>query len=149
MHQSCNKFSFACNHFMVLSFKKKFFKFKLETWFVTFSGCIIQLIFVHFTMQAVADIICTTLGPRSMLKMLLDAGGGASWILDFLILYISIIELSVNWNYQERIYLVCSKTWLFFLHANFILCCIKVPWPACVLPLVKAGLQMLTHCLVL
>jgi len=28
-------------------------------------------------MQAVADIIRTTLGPRSMLKMLLDANGGA------------------------------------------------------------------------
>lgn len=28
-------------------------------------------------MQAVADIIRTTLGPRSMLKMLLDATGGA------------------------------------------------------------------------
>ena len=27
-------------------------------------------------MQAVADIIRTTLGPRSMLKMLLDANGG-------------------------------------------------------------------------
>jgi hypothetical protein len=27
--------------------------------------------------QAVADIIRTTLGPRSMLKMLLDASGGA------------------------------------------------------------------------
>jgi hypothetical protein len=27
--------------------------------------------------QAVADIIRTTLGPRSMLKMLLDANGGA------------------------------------------------------------------------
>ena len=29
-----------------------------------------------FSPQAVADIIRTTLGPRSMLKMLLDAGGG-------------------------------------------------------------------------
>ena len=29
--------------------------------------------------QAVADIIRTTLGPQSMLKMLLDASGGASW----------------------------------------------------------------------
>lgn len=28
--------------------------------------------------QAVSDIIRTTLGPRSMLKMLLDASGGAS-----------------------------------------------------------------------
>ena len=28
-------------------------------------------------LQAVADIIRTTLGPRSMLKMLLDASGGA------------------------------------------------------------------------
>lgn len=28
-------------------------------------------------MQAVADIIRTTLGPRAMLKMLLDASGGA------------------------------------------------------------------------
>ena len=27
-------------------------------------------------LQAVADIIRTTLGPRAMLKMLLDAGGG-------------------------------------------------------------------------
>lgn len=37
------------------------------------------LIFDHFTsgLQAVADIIRTTLGPRSMLKMLLDATGGA------------------------------------------------------------------------
>jgi len=26
--------------------------------------------------QAVADIIRTTLGPRSMMKMLIDAGGG-------------------------------------------------------------------------
>jgi len=31
--------------------------------------------FIFFP-QAVADIIRTTLGPRSMLKMLLDAGGG-------------------------------------------------------------------------
>lgn len=30
--------------------------------------------------QAVADIIRTTLGPRSMLKMLLDAAGGNSSI---------------------------------------------------------------------
>jgi T-complex protein 1 subunit gamma len=29
------------------------------------------------SVQAVADIIRTTLGPRSMLKMLLDASGGA------------------------------------------------------------------------
>jgi T-complex protein 1 subunit gamma len=29
------------------------------------------------TMQAVADIIRSTLGPRSMLKMLLDPNGGA------------------------------------------------------------------------
>lgn len=29
-------------------------------------------------MQAVADVIRTTLGPRSMLKMLLDASGGTS-----------------------------------------------------------------------
>jgi hypothetical protein len=29
-------------------------------------------------MQAVADVIRTTLGPRSMLKMLLDASGGAT-----------------------------------------------------------------------
>jgi hypothetical protein len=29
--------------------------------------------------QAVSDIIRTTLGPRSMLKMLLDASGGA-WL---------------------------------------------------------------------
>ena len=29
--------------------------------------------------QAVADIIRTTLGPQSMLKMLLDASGGACW----------------------------------------------------------------------
>lgn len=28
-------------------------------------------------MQAVADIVRTTLGPRAMLKMLLDASGGA------------------------------------------------------------------------
>jgi chaperonin GroEL (HSP60 family) len=28
--------------------------------------------------QAVADIIRTTLGPRSMLKMLLDPNGGAA-----------------------------------------------------------------------
>ena len=43
----------------------------------------------HFSqlrvIQAVADIVRTTLGPRSMLKMLLDAGGGqlfpASWAL--------------------------------------------------------------------
>jgi hypothetical protein len=28
--------------------------------------------------QAVSDIIRTTLGPRSMLKMILDASGGAS-----------------------------------------------------------------------
>jgi len=28
--------------------------------------------------QAVADVIRTTLGPRSMLKMLLDASGGTS-----------------------------------------------------------------------
>jgi chaperonin GroEL (HSP60 family) len=33
-------------------------------------------IIVVFVVQAVADIIRTTLGPRSMLKMLLDAGGG-------------------------------------------------------------------------
>ncbi len=30
--------------------------------------------------QAVADVIRTTLGPRSMLKMLLDASGGAALI---------------------------------------------------------------------
>ncbi len=28
-------------------------------------------------LQAVADIVRTTLGPRAMLKMLLDASGGA------------------------------------------------------------------------
>jgi T-complex protein 1 subunit gamma len=28
------------------------------------------------SLQAVADIIRTTLGPRSMLKMILDASGG-------------------------------------------------------------------------
>ena len=33
-----------------------------------------------FTVQAVADIIRTTLGPRSMLKMLLDATGGTSFV---------------------------------------------------------------------
>jgi len=32
---------------------------------------------VILMVQAVADIIRTTLGPRSMLKMLLDANGGA------------------------------------------------------------------------
>lgn len=31
-----------------------------------------------YAIQAVADIIRTTLGPRSMLKMLLDANGGRS-----------------------------------------------------------------------
>ena len=31
-------------------------------------------------MQAVADIIRTTLGPRSMLKMLLDATGGENFV---------------------------------------------------------------------
>ena len=31
-------------------------------------------------MQTVADVIRTTLGPRSMLKMLLDASGGTSVI---------------------------------------------------------------------
>lgn len=31
---------------------------------------------LSISLQAVADIIRTTLGPRSMLKMLLDAGGG-------------------------------------------------------------------------
>ena len=29
-------------------------------------------------LQAVADIVRTTLGPRAMLKMLLDASGGAA-----------------------------------------------------------------------
>ena len=33
-------------------------------------------LFVFFTLQAVADIVRTTLGPRAMLKMLLDANGG-------------------------------------------------------------------------
>ena len=32
-------------------------------------------------LQAVSDIVRTTLGPRSMLKMLLDAGGGESRLL--------------------------------------------------------------------
>ena len=31
------------------------------------------------TVQAVADIICSTLGPRSMLKMLLDPNGGVQF----------------------------------------------------------------------
>jgi hypothetical protein len=42
-------------------------------------GCSWSLVFdcsIIFFSQAVADIIRTTLGPRSMLKMLLDAGGG-------------------------------------------------------------------------
>ena len=34
-------------------------------------------------MQAVADIIRTTLGPRSMLKMLLDATGGENFVMGF------------------------------------------------------------------
>ena len=41
-------------------------------------------IFVLFNLyldgQAVADIIRTTLGPRSMLKMLLDASGGKDYL---------------------------------------------------------------------
>lgn len=36
------------------------------------------LFIILFVMQAVADVIRTTLGPRSMLKMLLDASGGTS-----------------------------------------------------------------------
>ncbi len=36
---------------------------------------------VHL-MQAVADIIRTTLGPKAMLKMLLDASGGRWWLDD-------------------------------------------------------------------
>ena len=32
-------------------------------------------------LQVVADVIRTTLGPRSMLKMLLDAGGGTLLLL--------------------------------------------------------------------
>ena len=35
-----------------------------------------QFFFCNTYLQAVADIIRTTLGPRAMLKMLLDAGGG-------------------------------------------------------------------------
>lgn len=39
---------------------------------------LLQRLFISWVaLQAVADIIRTTLGPRSMLKMLLDASGGA------------------------------------------------------------------------
>lgn len=38
-------------------------------------------ILFRFVMQAVADVIRTTLGPRSMLKMLLDASGGTFMLL--------------------------------------------------------------------
>ena len=41
------------------------------------SVCYISLISWCAPLQAVADIIRTTLGPRSMLKMLLDPNGGA------------------------------------------------------------------------
>lgn len=41
-----------------------------------FTGCIEIKVFDLLGLQAVADIIRTTLGPRSMLKMLLDANGG-------------------------------------------------------------------------
>jgi len=41
---------------------------------------------MFYIVQAVADIIRTTLGPRSMLKMLLDAAGGV--ISHFLFSYI-------------------------------------------------------------
>lgn len=37
----------------------------------------------EIVLQAVADIIRTTLGPRSMLKMLLDAGGGTLFSLPY------------------------------------------------------------------
>lgn len=40
-------------------------------------------------MQAVADVIRTTLGPRSMLKMLLDASGGTSLLYVFDELFIT------------------------------------------------------------
>lgn len=38
--------------------------------------CPIYFAFSGYASQAVADIVRTTLGPRSMLKMLLDAAGG-------------------------------------------------------------------------
>lgn len=39
-------------------------------------GLMISICVGHLYVQAVADIIRTTLGPRSMLKMLLDSAGG-------------------------------------------------------------------------
>ena len=41
-------------------------------------------VFIHYVgmVQAVSDIIRTTLGPRSMLKMLLDPNGGETLLYD-------------------------------------------------------------------
>lgn len=47
------------------------------------------LILVLSVIQAVADIIRTTLGPRSMLKMLLDASGGNAIYFRFLLSFYS------------------------------------------------------------
>lgn len=38
-------------------------------------------------MQAVADVIRTTLGPRSMLKMLLDASGGTFLVMEAMLCF--------------------------------------------------------------
>ena len=59
-----------------------FLKFKLSSSFQHH-----ELTYFTALLQAVADIIRTTLGPRSMLKMLLDATGGAEF---FLYIYIYI-----------------------------------------------------------
>lgn len=57
-----------------------FLYFGLAIWDVLVEQCSFLWddgFYLSICMQAVADIIRTTLGPRSMLKMLLDAAGGA------------------------------------------------------------------------
>ena len=51
-------------------------------------------------LQAVADIIRTTLGPRSMLKMLLDASGGVS-ILSISFEKSELYSQMKKWNYFD------------------------------------------------
>ena len=61
---------------------------------------------VHLYSQAVADIIRTTLGPRSMLKMLLDAAGGNSS---------ACALLTANWYMWKHLPLCL---WHHFCHSN-------------------------------
>lgn len=49
-----------------------------DMWFLYCEWLNLDTCFIYssFAWQAVAEVIRTTLGPRSMLKMLLDAAGG-------------------------------------------------------------------------